>query len=355
MSGNNLPIDSTPIDSTSLDILDAALRRSITLTQSFPEEELLAKMQSGPKDLLRLTNALRDPPPAAMWLRDPVLARHLPIVLRLQDASIDDPGRSGSLQRLLVGEADSRRWRWTPWVYPSIILMAAILVAILLGTTVVPTFKEMFLDFDLRLPAPTRWLIWMSDCMILHPVWSIGAVITLLGLFALTRIGMLWIEDKIPSDSILSFLLSGSRRQLRGMARWTGSLAEMLRLGIPIPQAIALAGMLSGQRSLEMQSMQLAQESANGREVGVSSRSNVRRTWSLSPVAMAALQYPDSEKRVALLRSLSDLYWNRWVVPSRASAGWIAPLAVVFVGAIVAFVVIALFMPLISLVTSLSS
>lgn len=350
MSGNNLPIDSK-----CLEILDAALRHSITLTQSYPAEELLAKMQSGPKDLLRLTDALRDPPPAAMWLQDSFLARHLPIVLRLQDASSDDPGRSGSLQRLLFGEIDCRRWRWTRWVYPSIILVAAILVAILLGTTIVPTFKEMFLDFDLRLPAPTRWLIWMSDCMILHPVWSIGAVIALLGLFALTRIGMLWIEDRIPSDSILSFLLSGSRRQLRGMARWTGSLAEMLRLGIPIPQAIRLAGMLSGQRSLEMQSMRLAQESANGREIGVSSRSNVRRTWSISPVAMAALQYPDSDKRIALLRTLSDLYWNRLAVPSRASAGWIAPLAVVLVGTIVAFVAIALFMPLISLVTSLSS
>jgi hypothetical protein len=350
VSGNNLPIDSK-----CLEILDAALRHSITLTQSYPAEELLAKMQSGPKDLLRLTDALRDPPPAAMWLQDSFLARHLPIVLRLQDASSDDPGRSGSLQRLLFGEIDCRRWRWTRWVYPSIILVAAILVAILLGTTIVPTFKEMFLDFDLRLPAPTRWLIWMSDCMILHPVWSIGAVIALLGLFALTRIGMLWIEDRIPSDSILSFLLSGSRRQLRGMARWTGSLAEMLRLGIPIPQAIRLAGMLSGQRSLEMQSMRLAQESANGREIGVSSRSNVRRTWSISPVAMAALQYPDSDKRIALLRTLSDLYWNRLAVPSRASAGWIAPLAVVLVGTIVAFVAIALFMPLISLVTSLSS
>jgi type II secretory pathway component PulF len=70
---------------------------------------------------------------------------------------------------------------------------------------------------------------------------------------------------------------------------------------------------------------------------------------------MAALQYPDSDKRIALLRTLSDLYWNRLAVPSRASAGWIAPLAVVLVGTIVAFVAIALFMPLISLVTSLSS
>jgi len=98
----------------------------------------------------------------------------------------------------------------------------------------------------------------------------------------------------------------------------------------------------------------LAQESENARAAGVSSQSSVKHTWSFSPVAMAALQYPDSTKRVALLRSLSDLYWNRLRVPSRASAGWIGPITVVLVGLFVAFVVIALFMPLISLVTSLS-
>ncbi len=349
MSGTNLPIDSM-----SLEILDAALRRSIHLTQSFPAEELLAKMQSRPKDLQRLADSLRDPPSAAMWLKDPQLARYLPFVLRLQDTSIDDPGRSGALQRLLLGETDGRGWRGTRWVSPSTMFMAAILAAILFGTTIVPIFKHMFLEFELRLPEPTRWLFWMSDSITLHPIRSIGAVIALLSLLSLLRIGMRWIEDKISIGSMLPTVVSGSRRQLMGMARWTGSLAEMLRLGIPVPQSIVLAGMLSGQRALQMQSMRLAQESENARAAGVSSQSSVKHTWSFSPVAMAALQYPDSTKRVALLRSLSDLYWNRLRVPSRASAGWIGPITVVLVGLFVAFVVIALFMPLISLVTSLS-
>lgn len=343
-----------PIDSKSLQILDAALQRGITLTPSVPAEELLSKMRFGPREHQRLTDTFRNPPPATEWLTDPWLARYLPFVLRWQDSSVEDPGRTRALQRLLEGEADSRRWRWTPWIYPSHIFMAAIVLAILLATTIVPMFKQIFLDFDLRLPAPTRWLIWISDAITLHPISSIGTVIAALSFLGLARIVPLWIADRIPAGSMLSTLRSGSQRHVLGMARWTGSLAEMLQLGIPIPQAIAMAGILSGQRSLEMQSMRLAQESAIAGEVDKSSSSTVYRTLPFSPVAMNALHYPDSQKRVALLRGLSDLYWDRMMISSRGSAAWIAPLAVVLTGAFVAFVVIALFLPLISLITSLS-
>jgi type IV pilus assembly protein PilC len=337
------------IDLKSLEILDAAIRRNSPLTQFLPTEEILCQIQSGRAEMQRLADALRDPPPVAMWLKDPVLAKYLPIVLRLQDGSIDDPGRAEAMQRLLTGETNDRAWKWTPWIYPSVVVLATFLVAILLGTTIVPTFKQMFLEFGLRLPAATKWLIWLSDSFILHPIESIGVVIGLMALLGLARFGLRWIEDRIPSETSLADLLSGSRRQVMGMARWTGSLAEMLQLGIPMPQAIALAGTLSGKRSLETQSIRLAHRTQNGQTKG-----RPVRALGFSPVAIAALQYPDSRKRVALLRSLSDLYWNRAMNRSRASAGWIAPTAVVFIGAFVAFVVLALFMPLLSLVTSLS-
>jgi hypothetical protein len=331
-----------PIDPKCLEILDAALRRNTPLTQWLPEQELESTFRSEQSDLRRLVDSLRNPPPAAMWLKDPMLAKYLPIVLRLQDTSVDDPGRSGSMQRMLMGDTTDRQWKWMPWIYPAIIFAAAIAVAILLGITIVPTFKQMFLEFDLRLPPATKWLIWGSDSMILHPIESIVMVIVALALIGLAWFGARWIADRLPSESRLARMLAGSRGQVRGMARWTGGLAEMLRLGMPLPQAVTLAGMLSGQRSLESQSLGLA----NGDSM---------RTTGISPVAMAALQCNDSDQRVAMLRSLSDLYWNRVTRRTRMSAGWIAPIAVVIAGAFVAFVVIALFMPLISLVSSLSS
>ncbi|MCU0709361.1 MAG: hypothetical protein MUF23_13815 [Pirellula sp.] len=331
-----------PIDSKCLEVLDAALRRSTQLSQILPDKERESTMRSGQSELQRLAESLRNPPPATMWLKDPVLAKYLPIVLRLQDTSIDDPGRSGSMQRLLMGDAGDRPWRWTPWIYPAAVFISALLVAILLGTTIVPTFKQMFLEFDLMLPAATKWLIWGSDSITQHPIESMVSVIVLLTLLGLGVISAGWIADRLPSGSILARLLSGSRSQVMGMARWTGSLAEMLHLGMPMSQAVVLAGMLSGKSSLELQSIRLAQGESN-------------RAYGLSPVALAALNCDDSQKRVALLRSLSDLYWNRITRRTRASAGWIAPIAVVIVGAFVAFVVIALFMPLVSLITSLSS
>lgn len=337
------------IDLKSLEILDAALRRNAPLAQFLPTQEVLFQIQSGRTELRRLADALRDPPPVAMWLKDPVLAKYLPIVLRLQDGSIDDSGRAGAMQRLLNGEANDRDWKGSPWIYPSVVFLATFVVAILLVTNIVPTFKQMFLEFGLRLPAATKCLIWLSDSFLLHPIESIGVVLGLLALLGLARFSLRWIEDRIPSETSLADLLSGSRRHVMGMARWTGSLAEMLQLGIPMPQAIALAGTLSGESSLETQSTRLAHRTQNGKAKG-----RPVRALGFSPVAIAALQCPDSRKRVTILRSLSDLYWSRVMSRSRASAGWIAPTAVVFIGAFVAFVVLALFMPLLSLVTSLS-
>src|SRR5262245_37042345 len=89
-------------------------------------------------------------------------------------------------------------------VYPAVIIGIAIIVVVFLLLYVIPVFADMFASFGGTLPAPTRFVMFLSDLVkdyILYAIPLVGALIWLFKRFYKTEKGKLMVDSlllKLP-------------------------------------------------------------------------------------------------------------------------------------------------------------
>lgn len=202
---------------------------------------------------------------------------------------------------------------WAAVAYPLIIVGMAIFVVSLLSVMVVPMFSSMFADFGLELPWATRAVISLAQFM--ATIW--GPALIALALVAVGR----WL------------MITRSPRGARAAEVFSRSLASLAEAEVPRADAIDLAA-------------------AAARVRPQTARTPARR----GPMTTAAMEALSYEPRAAgvLLSAIADCHRDRSFGGLSATQWLIGPVAIGVVGVFVGFIVIALFMPLISLVSALS-
>lgn len=243
-----------------------------------------------------------------------------------------------------------RRGRWS-----YLLLLAAIGLALMIGwgTFVLPLFREMFDEFGLRLPAPTRLLFWVSDQVTIH------ALRTLLWVAvgcAVIVPSVRWWRSRALTNRIFRGFVAGTTGNLRAMSRMTGTLAELLGLQMPLGYALEYSGQASGHRYFADAAKRAAESAGvnagvNAAEAGVP----VDPTGRLPQSVVYALSAgKDGQPSVAVLRELAMIYGQ--IAQSRQdhSLGRLPVIGVLILGGVVGFVVVSLFLPLFSMITSLA-
>ena len=127
----------------------------------------------------------------------------------------------------LVRVQESLARRWGLFVYPAILF--AMTAALLIGFSffLIPTFREMYEDFGLVLPAPTLWVFWAADQISNYlPRTVLLAAVAILLAIPLIRA----LCKKALTNRILGRLYAGSSSNLRCMSTLTRTLAELLDL-----------------------------------------------------------------------------------------------------------------------------
>ncbi len=361
---------------------DAYLARiAQAVSVSEPLQHWLANRHEGGRRvsdpaILKVLEALRTPVPAHRWLQDPTLAAALPLLLRSTDlkpvgtnamdvpldgdvvsadARIVEPAfQSLEPWCVLLEQADQSFWAsLRRYSYPAILVLLSLLLFLFIAMFIVPVFQEMFIDFGLSLPAPTVFLFSISRVVASAPWLAFLALGVSLAVTPLLRYIWRGCLDFMEHSSLIRFFRLGSKRGLLAMARWSGTLGELLAIGVPEGQAVLTAGIASDHRFLRMRSEQLAKKLQ--KEPGDLCSSHWEAA-SFSSVSIAALDLARTGATTApLVREIADSYALRWAGRGRPTADWIGPFAIVLVGGLVMFILIALFMPLTSMITSLSS
>ena len=222
---------------------------------------------------------------------------------------------------VVVTEDTKSRW-WLPLVYPFFVTLLAVAVTSFLALLVVPEFEKILSDFGMRLPLITEALIGFSH--FLREGWGVllaaAAVATALWLTA----GRWW-----PSW----LRLPGSRFAQSG--RFARFAADLLAAGVPQPVALAVAS-----RAVDPQDAMAAADQ--------------QPRWLSATVRHALDGNMPAAARVRLLDRIATCHALR-LAASRSWISWcLGPVAVFITGLLVFLMVLALFMPLIKLVTDLS-
>lgn len=247
----------------------------------------------------------------------------------------------------------NRRRKMRAVAYPLLLIILVGMICVAACFFIVPEYEAMFRDFELRLPTATQWVIEFSR-FLRNRIVIVVATIALVS--AASAIGFWrWIgSGRFGSGSGQPRSQSSSRRREsihQSQSKAAIQLAELIDDHVSTPEAVAIASQSCGNRRVRAALAELANR------LPKSTSSEMERPQQASKLLPANLQLALSQSpaNTALLRELSATYRDL----SYRHRSWVSyligPLAVLGIGLIIAFILLTLFAPLISLITSLSS
>jgi type IV pilus assembly protein PilC len=287
------------------------------------------------------------------------MARHPKVFDRLFRAMVRSGEQSGRLEEALervafqVEKSDAlRRQVKSALMYPALVFGFATVVLVAIVMLVIPVFAGIFEELAEEnpeeaggLPAPTQLCVTASD--VLTSYWFIVFPAIAIGIFSFLR----WKKTERGKDLWQRLILHipfqiGDVIQKVALARWSRTFSGSVSAGVPMLQAIKLTGDTAGNVVIE-KSMEDVYAS-------------VKRGGSLSgPIEANAIFPPmvghmvavgeDTGQLEQMLSKVADFYEAEVDAKVKALTALIEPLMIVFVGGIVGFIVISMYLPMFSI------
>ncbi len=243
-------------------------------------------------------------------------------------------------------------------IYPCVVISFAILIVTGIMYFVVPKFKDIFADFDAELPGMTTLLIGMSDWMAgrgSHSGGVPGVAIILLSpivLFLIVKLARQAQMGRFIVDTIkLKIPILGQILGKTAVARFARTLGVLINAGVPILEAINITKETS---SNEVYSAALGKVHDAIRE-GDSFANPLRQAKVCDSIVTNMIDVGEETGDLdKMLVKIADNYDDEVDVLVAGLVSLLEPIMVVVLGVIVGFIVIALFLPLVSLINSVS-
>lgn len=233
-------------------------------------------------------------------------------------------------------------------IYPAVVVTMAVLITILLLVKVVPTFAGIYASFNKELPAMTQLLINMSETL-QHNLLALVVVVILTGF----GLGQLYRTDKgrlVIDRFVLKMPIFGDIIRKVAIARFSRTLSILLQTGVPILESFDIVGKASGNKVIE-EVVETVKE--NVRE-GESIATPLTKSGVFPPMVTRMISIGEKSGQLEkMLTKIADFYDDQVDTAVNGLTSIIEPLIIGVLGVVVGFIVIALFMPIISITTIL--
>lgn len=234
--------------------------------------------------------------------------------------------------------------------YPIVVLIIAIVAVIAMLLFIVPVFENMFADLGGALPGPTQFLVDASHAM---PIVIPILLVLIIG-FSIWWGRFKNTEEvrRVVDPFKLKVPVFGKLNKKIALTRFTRNFATMLSSGVPILQSLSIVGATSDNYVITS-SLQSVQDSVReGRPIAES-------------LAGAAI-FPDMLVQMVgigeesgsidtMLEKTADFYDDEVETMSSQLTAMLEPLMIVFMGGLLGFMIVALYMPMFTIFQSIQN
>ncbi|MBU1062476.1 MAG: type II secretion system F family protein [Candidatus Omnitrophica bacterium] len=229
-------------------------------------------------------------------------------------------------------------------MYPSFVLLVAVLIFIMLMIFVIPTFTNMFSELGSALPLPTKILITMSE--IVRKTWYliplVPFIVILTYKFIVRNPDRKFVIDRLK----LYIPVVGALIHQVSVARFSRTLGTLLSSGVPILNALETVKDTIGNEFIARAVLEVRDCLKEGESV--SRPMEASKAFPPLVVKMIAIGEETGQLNKMLIQ-IADSYEDEVDVAISGLTSLLEPLLIVFMGLIVGFIVISMFMPLFSL------
>ena len=233
--------------------------------------------------------------------------------------------------------------------YPIAVIGLAIALVNVLLIFVIPVFAAMFADFGAKLPAPTQFLIDLSNFMKTMPP-RLGGWTIALGAWAIWYFGGKFIKTpngRRQKDKILVRApIFGNLIHKIALSRFCRTYATLIRSGVPILRTLEIVSAASNKVQIEDACQEIAKHVSQGGQV-----SEVLAANSFFPPMMKHMvKAGESTGNVdGMMGKIADFYDVECEATVAALTSLIEPILIVFLGVVVGGIVMAMFLPIFQL------
>jgi type IV pilus assembly protein PilC len=259
-----------------------------------------------------------------------------------------------SLQRLsqfLEKDVELRRKVKSSMTYPVIVICVALAIVIGLVTFILPKFISLFQELGVK-DFPTMTLFLMNFSHFLTTYWYIAIAILValyvaFKMFTRTKFG-----KRVYDRFKLKAPVFGKLNHKICLARFSRTLGTLLVSGVPILQALET---VAGTVDNEIISDAVLEARARIRE-GDRIGDPLQKSKMFPPMVVQMISIGEESGALdSMLAKIADFYEQEVDTALASLTAAIEPVMIVFLGGAVGFIVIAMFLPLVSLIQGLSS
>jgi len=229
-------------------------------------------------------------------------------------------------------------------VYPSTIMGVAVIVITVLMVFVIPIFAKMFLEMSggtVGLPTPTQLVIDASNFMqnnILYLLTGAAALGYGIKRYYATPKGRL-VMDRL----FLRVPVMGDLIRKASVAKFTRTLGTLITSGVPILEGLMITSKTSGNKVVEGAILMARQSISEGKTVAEPlSKSGVFPNMVTHMISVGEA----TGALDAMLGKIADFYDDEVDAAVAALTAMLEPMMMVFLGTIIGFIVIAMYLPI---------
>jgi type IV pilus assembly protein PilC len=226
-------------------------------------------------------------------------------------------------------------------VYPVIVLVVAVAVVAVLLLKVTPTFEKMFKDFGGSLPDITQLVVDMSN-------WLQSAIGYLVVGIVAVFVGFRMLLRTTPGREgfdrfMLKVPIIGEVLRKVAVARFTRTLGTMLSSGVPILDALDVTAKTAGNSVVEKGIYHTRSKISEGKTIAAP----LAETGVFPPMVVQMIGVGEATGAMdSMLNKIADFYDDEVDAAVGALTSMIEPVMMVFLGGIVGFFLIAMYMPI---------
>ena len=233
--------------------------------------------------------------------------------------------------------------------YPTIIVGAIILIAVLMFIYVVPTLTRTFTELNIDLPTSTKFIIFISDTLSKHTFLFILAVVVFAALvYALSKLQ----ATKDAFDYIvLKLPVIGLIAKEVNAARTTRTLSSLLSAGVHVTRAISITKDVVQNRLYK----EVLTTVASNVEKGIPISKAIKEHTNLYPIMVGEMIEVGEEtgNLSHMLADIATFYETEVDMKTKDLSTIIEPVLMIFIGAAVGFFAISMVTPMYSIMNNM--
>jgi type IV pilus assembly protein PilC len=229
--------------------------------------------------------------------------------------------------------------------YPAIVLGIAVLLIVVMLWKVIPTFEEMFSNFgNAELPAPTKFVIGLSHNFLNYaPVFGLGAVALFFGVSWLMRTHK---TRRVIDRWALKMPVIGPVLRKAAVARFTRTFGTMMASGVPILDALNIVSKSSGNKRIEEALIFTKEKVSEGKTLV----EPLLETGIFPEMVVQMIGVGEATGAMdVMLNKIADFYEEEVDLAVDGLTALIEPIMMVFIGGVVAGLLLAMYLPIFSL------